>query len=92
MICALAFDLVLFCHIGVDSLFEYLGTKQHISMFVFIICLFPVDTLGHGSLVEPPSRAAMNKYGFPENPVDNDYVQGFCGGFSYQHSSEIGGR
>jgi len=61
-------------------------------MFFLFLCLFPVGTLGHGSLVEPPSRAAMNKYGFAENPVDNDYVQGFCGGFSYQHSSEIGGR
>ena len=26
---------------------------------------------GHASLVEPPSRAAMHLYGFPQNPVSN---------------------
>ena len=61
-------------------------------MFWIFLSLLPVGILGHGSLVDPPSRAAMNKYGFPENPVDVNYNQGFCGGFSYQHSAEIGGR
>ena len=59
-------------------------------MFWIFLSLLPVGILGHGSLVDPPSRAAMNKYGFPDNPVDVNYNQGFCGGFSYQHSAEIG--
>ena len=28
---------------------------------------------GHASLVEPPSRAAMHLYGFPQNPVRHIY-------------------
>ena len=29
---------------------------------------------GHASLVEPPSRAAMNLYGFPQNPVSYSHL------------------
>lgn len=61
-------------------------------MFWIFLFLLPLGILGHGSLIDPPSRAAMNKYGFPENPVDVNYNQGFCGGFGYQHSADIGGR
>ena len=61
-------------------------------MFWIFLSLLPVGILGHGSLVDPPSRAAMHKYGFPGNPVDVNYNQGFCGGFGYQHSADIGGR
>ena len=61
-------------------------------MFLSLLCSLPASIVGHGSLIEPPSRAAMHKYGFTDNPVDDDYTQGFCGGFSYQHSAEIGGR
>ena len=59
---------------------------------MFLLLLLPSYSLGHGSLIEPPSRAAMHKYGFPNNPVDVDFTQGFCGGLSYQHSAQIGGR
>ena len=59
---------------------------------MLLLLLLPSYSLGHGSLIEPPSRAAMHKYGFPNNPVDVDFTQGFCGGLSYQHSAQIGGR
>ena len=29
---------------------------------------------GHASLVEPPSRAAMHLYGFPQNPVSHFHL------------------
>jgi len=71
---------------------EYLRTKQNISMFFLFLCLFPVGTLGHGSLIEPPSRSVMNMYGFHENPVDWNWGASYCGGRDHQHSSEINGR
>ena len=31
-------------------------------------------------MVEPPSRAVMADYGFPSNPRDYNWMEGFCGG------------
>ena len=56
------------------------------------LCLLPALVTGHGSLVEPPSRATMHDLGFPSNPKDNNWMEGFCGGKGHQWSSEIGGR
>ena len=47
---------------------------------------------GHGSMVEPPSRAVMADHGFPSNPRDYNWMEGFCGGKGHQWSTEIGGR
>lgn len=57
-----------------------------------ILFLLPALINGHASLVEPPSRAAMHLYGFPQNPVDYQHNEGFCGGFSHQFSAAIAGR
>jgi len=56
------------------------------------LVLFPALINGHASLIEPPSRASMWNYGFPENPTDYQHNQGFCGGFGHQFSPAIGGR
>ena len=39
---------------------------------------------GHGSMVEPPSRGVMHFYGFPGNPPNYNWMEGFCGGKSHQ--------
>ena len=39
---------------------------------------------GHGSMVEPPSRGVMHFYGFPNNPPNYNWMEGFCGGKSHQ--------
>ena len=63
------------------------------SFRAFISTLFLAHhALGHGGLVEPPSRAVMHDYGFPDNPVDNNWMEGFCGGKAHQWSEEIGGK
>lgn len=64
-------------------------------IYPWVAALFlatPPLVAGHASLIEPPSRAAMNLYGFPQNPVDYQHNEGFCGGFSHQFSPAIGGR
>jgi hypothetical protein len=61
-------------------------------MEIFVFLLLPALISGHASLIDPPSRAAMNMYGFPENPADYQHNEGFCGGFSHQYSSQIGGK
>jgi len=66
--------------------------QMSIPIWVFFIIFCPASILGHASLIEPPSRAAMNMYGFPENPADYQHNEGFCGGFAYQYSSQIGGK
>ena len=57
-----------------------------------ILLVLPALISGHASLIDPPSRAAMHHYGFPENPVDYQHNEGFCGGFAHQFSPQIGGR
>jgi len=49
-------------------------------------------TLGHGNMVEPPARATMHDYGFPDNPRDSNWMEGFCGGKAHQWSEKIGGK
>ena len=66
--------------------------QMSIPIWVFFIIFCPASISGHASLIEPPSRAAMNLYGFPENPADYQHNEGFCGGFAYQYSSQIGGK
>ena len=34
----------------------------------------------------------MADHGFPENPQDSNWMEGFCGGKAYQWSPEVGGR
>jgi len=43
-------------------------------------------------MTEPPSRAVMHDYGFPDSPKDNNWSQGWCGGKDHQWSPGIGGR
>ena len=31
---------------------------------------------GHATLIQPPSRAAMALYGFPQNPIDYTHNEG----------------
>ena len=62
-----------------------------------MLWLFPCLSMislahGHGSMVEPPSRAVMADHGFPSNPRDYNWMEGFCGGKGHQWSEEIGGR
>ena len=45
-----------------------------------LLSLLPSLISGHGSLVEPPARATMADHGFPENPHDSNWMEGFCGG------------
>merc|ERR1711872_1207102 len=61
-------------------------------MRILILLLLPVLISGHASLIDPPSRAAMHHYGFPQNPVDYQHNEGFCGGFAHQFSPQIGGK
>lgn len=55
------------------------------------LCLISL-VWGHGSMVEPPSRAVMADHGFPSNPRDYNWMEGFCGGKGHQWSAEIGGK
>jgi len=58
---------------------------------IFLLCFLQAHlTLGHGRLVDPPSRASAWRYGFG-TPADYNDHQGFCGGFWYQHEN-AGGR
>ena len=59
---------------------------------LLVIAFIPALVSGHASLIEPPSRASMHLYGFPENPVNYQHNEGFCGGFAHQFSASIGGK
>merc|ERR1712112_24669 len=56
---------------------------------LLIPCLV-VGALGHGRLMNPPSRASQWRLGF-DNPKDYNDNQGFCGGKIHQHQ-EMGGK
>ena len=43
------------------------------------LLLWICDVMGHGRLLEPPSRASMWRFGF-DNPPNYDDNQLFCGG------------
>ncbi|XP_077291071.1 uncharacterized protein LOC143914655 [Arctopsyche grandis] len=42
-----------------------------------------LDVIGHGRLMDPPSRNAMWRFGFP-NPVNYNDNELFCGGYAVQ--------
>jgi len=63
-----------------------------LEMGLAFLLFLPTLVSGHASLIDPPSRAAMNMYGFPENPPDYQHNEGFCGGFAHQFSAGIGGK
>merc|ERR1711909_132001 len=46
--------------------------------------------LGHGRLMDPPSRASQWRLGF-DNPPDYDDNQGYCGGKNHENN-EMGGK
>lgn len=50
---------------------------------VLLGLFFFSDVLGHGRLIEPPSRASMWRYGFktPHNYNDHEL---YCGGYTRQ--------
>ena len=60
--------------------------------FLSAALFLPYLVYGHGNMIEPPARATMHDYGFPDNPHDNNWMEGFCGGFPHQWSQEIGGK
>jgi len=57
---------------------------------ILLVPLFMVGCLGHGRLMNPPSRASQWRFGF-DNPPDYDDNQGFCGGKTHQNE-EMGGK
>ena len=61
-------------------------------MRTLLLFFFPALIAGHGSLIEPPARATMHDYGFPQNPRDSEWMGSFCGGKWYQWSPAIGGK
>merc|ERR1711970_538377 len=52
-------------------------------LFITIIATLVVELLGHGRLMNPPSRASEWRLGF-KNPKDYNDNEGFCGGQWYQ--------
>lgn len=58
---------------------------------LFLLSYLQISSvLGHGRLVDPPSRATAWRYGFA-TPADYNDHQGYCGGATYQHVM-AGGR
>ena len=41
------------------------------SVVVAVVAVLVGEVRGHGSMVEPPARAVMHNYGFPDNPAGN---------------------
>ena len=39
------------------------------SVVVAVVAVLVGEVRGHGSMVEPPARAVMHNYGFPDNPA-----------------------
>ncbi|XP_026816188.1 uncharacterized protein LOC113555826 isoform X1 [Rhopalosiphum maidis] len=69
-------------------------TSAQWTMKIFIpVCLLWVylfdSVVGHGRLMEPPSRNSMWRFGYP-NPVDYNDNELFCGGYSVQWSVNDG--
>jgi len=63
-----------------------------LTMLLFFLSILPSLISGHGSMIEPPSRAVMHDYGFPDSPKDTNWNQGWCGGKDHQWSPVINGR
>ncbi|XP_046418425.1 uncharacterized protein LOC124178807 isoform X1 [Neodiprion fabricii] len=72
---------------------RYTRTVKNMYQVAFRLVIFGTlffsDVLGHGRLIEPPSRASMWRYGFntPHNYNDNEL---YCGGFSRQWNRNKG--
>lgn len=49
----------------------------------------PTTVHGHGRLMEPPSRNAMWRFGYP-NPVNYNDNELFCGGYAVQWDQNDG--
>ena len=59
----------------------YLISDINMLIAIILLCLSIIlQVSGHGSMIEPPARATMHDYGFPENPKDYQWMEGFCGG------------
>jgi len=43
-------------------------------------------------MLEPPARSTMHDHGFPQNPHDPSWMEGFCGGKIHQWSPAVGGK
>ena len=47
-------------------------TQQSVVVAVVaVVAVLVGEVRGHGSMVEPPARAVMHNYGFPDNPAGN---------------------
>merc|ERR1712234_25343 len=64
-----------------------LAKQAMIRVAIFFALLATV--LGHGRLMDPPSRASQWRLGF-DNPPDYDDNQGYCGGKNHENN-EMGG-
>ena len=53
-------------------------------VMLVLLSMVVVKVAGHGSMVEPPSRGVMHFYGFPSNPPNYNWMEGFCGGKAHQ--------
>merc|ERR1712038_1883019 len=64
-------------------------SKMSSLLKVAVFSCLAVVVLGHGRLIEPPSRSSAWRFGFgtPENYNDNAL---FCGGFDRQHKKNGG--
>lgn len=59
-------------------------------VFFSIVAVFVIrDVLGHGRLIEPPSRASAWRYGFDTPPNYNDHEL-YCGGYNTQWAKNNG--
>merc|ERR1712183_576145 len=65
------------------------GFSQRMIVLVLFSSLI-VSALGHGRLMDPPSRASQWRAGF-DNPPDYDDNQGYCGGKNHENN-EMGGK
>lgn len=58
-----------------------------------LVCLVIIkipNSVQHGRLIEPPSRASAWRYGFSQLPANYNDHELFCGGFTRQHKTNKG--
>ena len=71
----------------IQVIFIKLPNYTYVQQFMKDKNLFPLKVffvpfvLGHGRLIEPPSRASMWRFGF-KNPPDYDDTASYCGGIT----------
>lgn len=61
----------------------------HFLFFFNKISFYTITVHGHGRLMDPPSRNAMWRYGYP-NPVNYNDNELFCGGYAVQWEQNSG--